>query len=103
MMIKNEHYGERPNKVIVRSNGKEAVVEFPLNVTETQTEDGSQWLAETVYSMRTKDRPDLEERIDANYAAWLEAAKNAVEPQAPNLTDVVDAINTLTDLILGGM
>ena len=103
MMIKNEHYGERPNKVIVRSNGKEAVVEFPLNVTEIQTEDGSQWLAETVYSMRTKDRPNLEERVSANYDAWLEAAKKAVDPQTPQLSDVVDALNTLTDLILGGM
>ena len=103
MMIKNVHYGERPNKIIVYRNGGKAIVEFPINVTEIPTEDGSQWLAETVYSIRTMDRENLEERIDANYAAWLEAAKNAVEPQAPNLTDVVDAINTLTDLILGGM
>lgn len=103
MQTKNEHFGERPDRVVVRRNGKDALVLFPLNVTEVQTEDGSQWLAETVYSMRTKAVPGLEERINANYDAWLEAAKKAVEPQTPTMADLVDAVNTLTDLLIGGM
>lgn len=103
MQTKNEHFGERPDRVVVRRNGKYALVLFPLNVTEVQTEDGSQWLAETVYSMRTMDRPDLKDRVNANYEAWLEVAKKAVEPQTPTMADLVDAVNTLTDLLIGGM
>lgn len=103
MQTKNVFYGERPDRVIVRSKGGEAIVELPVNVSEVEREDGTEWKAETVYSIRTMDRPNLKERVEANYEAWLDAAKKVAEPQATSLGDVVEAINALTDLILGGM
>lgn len=103
MQTRNVCYGELPNNVMVYTHGGEAVVEFPVNVTEVPTEDGSQWVAETVYYVRTRNTPGLEGRINANYAAWLEAAKKAIDPQTPTMADLVEAVNTLTDLLIGGM
>ena len=103
MQTRNVCYGEQPNNVMIYTHGGEAVVEFPVNVTEVPTEDGSQWIAETAYSIRTRYTPGLEDRVNANYAAWLEASKKAVDPQTPTMADLVEAVNTLTDLLIGGM
>lgn len=101
MQTNNVYYSQQPDNVIVTSRGNRAVIEFPLNVTKVEAEDGEQWKAETVYSFETAARSGLKEKIEANYDAWLKRAKE-VEPQAATLSDVVDAINALTDLILGG-
>lgn len=102
MQTNDVYYAQRPDRVMVSRNGGRAMIEFPVNVTEVETEDGTQWKAETVYSVETMDRDGLAERVEANYDAWLGRAKE-VKPQTASLTDVVDALNALTDLILGGM
>lgn len=102
MMTKNVYFAEQPDRVIVTANGEKAVVELPVNVAEVETEDGVQYCADTVYSISTKNTPNLRERVEANYAAWLEVAR-VVEPQKATLDDAIEAINTLTDLVIGGM
>lgn len=86
---------------MIRSNGRKAVVEFPLNISEVEKEDGVEYVAETVYSLVTSYTSDLADRIDANYEAWLDKAKE-IEPQETTLADVIDAVNALTDIVLGG-
>lgn len=102
MQTPNVYYSERPERVIVRANGDRAVIELPVNVTEVETEDGTQYLAEKVYSVETRNRDGLAATVEAHYDAWLERAKE-VEPQVASLSDVIDALNALTDIILGGM
>lgn len=102
MMTRNVYYAERPDRVIVTANGSKAVVELPVDVTEVETEDGVQYLADTVYCISTKNTPNLKERVEANYDAWVEIA-SVVEPQKATLDDAIEAINTLTDLVIGGM
>ena len=59
------------------------------------------YLAETVYSIATMLTLDLEDRINADFEAWLEKAK---EPDAEKveLADVVDALNVLAEIVIGG-
>lgn len=102
MMTKNVYFAEQPDRVIVTANGAKAVVELPVDVTEVETEDGVQYCANIVYSISTKNTPNLKERVEANYDAWLEVA-SVVEPQKATLDDAIEAINTLTDLVIGGM
>lgn len=101
MQTKNVYYSEQPNRVIVNTNGTRAMVELPVNVTEIETEEGTNWLAETVYSFETMNTPNLMERVEADYDEWLELAKKP-EPQVAGLNDVVEALNALTEIVLGG-
>ena len=101
MLTRNVYYSERPKQFLITSMGTKAVVEFPLDVTEIEAEETVQYLADKVYSLTTKNTADLEARIQANYDEWLEKAKEP-EPQNVTLADVVEAVNVLTDLILGG-
>ena len=101
MQTKNVHYSERPNRFVIQSNGQKAYVEFPLNVTEVEREDGAEYVAETVYSLETTNTANLADRIEANYDAWLLRAKTPKMPQT-TLEDVVEAVNMLQELIIGG-
>lgn len=101
MQTKNVYYSEQPDRVIVTERGDKAIVEFPCNVTAIENEARTDFLAETVYFLETMPTPNLKNRVEAEYDAWLEAAKTPA-PQAVNLTDVVDAINALTEIVLGG-
>lgn len=102
MLTNDVYYAERPEDIIVTVRSGKALVEFPVNVSEVETEDGPQWIAGAVYSLETVASDGLKNRIEENYDAWLKKAKEA-EPQAVSLSDVVDAINALTDIVLGGM
>lgn len=102
MQTNDVYYAEQPNRVVVTVNGGNALVEFPVNVTEVETEDGKQYCAEKVYSLRTKATENLAERVEANYDAWLDIAK-VVETPKTTVNDLVDAINALTDMVIGGM
>ena len=102
MLTRNVHYTEMPESVVVYQNGDNATVEFPLDVTEVTREDGAtEYVAAEVYSLRTRNTPNLKDRVLDNYEAWLTIAE-LPEPQKAELSDVVEAINVLTDLILGG-
>lgn len=101
MQTKNVHFSERPESVIVTTVGRKATIDFPVGITEVEKEDGMEYVAETVYTMSTIATPRLKERIDANYEEWLNIAKQPVK-QAPEMYDIIEAINALTDLIIGG-
>lgn len=75
MQTKNVYFSEKPDRVIVRTAGKRAVIDFPVNVTEIEENDRTEWLAETVYHYRTTATPNLEERVNANYEDWLKLAQ----------------------------
>lgn len=101
MQTKNVYYSELPERVIVTDRGGKAIVEFPCDVTEVEKEDKVEYLAETVYYLETISTPNLKGRVEAEYEAWLNAAMKP-SPQPANLSDVVEAINALTDIIIGG-
>ena len=105
MLTKNVHYSEKPGKFMITTCGSVSVVEFPLDVTAVTIEEGEEkrkeWIAESVYSLTTTTTPDLEKRVKKNYDAWLKKAQE-IELQQPSLEDVIEAVNTLTDMILGG-
>lgn len=101
MQTNNVYYSDRPDRVMVTTNGSRAIVEFPINVQEIETEDGTQYLAEKVYSLSTQSTDNLRERVVANYDAWLDIAKT-VEPPKASVDDLVEAIDALTDIIIGG-
>lgn len=101
MLTKNVHYAENPDKIIVLRNGNIAVVEMPTEVKEIELEDErTEYVAEKVYSVRTQNTPNLEERVEANYEEWLALAAE-VEPQMATLEDVIDAVNALTEIVIG--
>lgn len=102
MMTRNVYYAEQPDRVMVTAHGKTAIVELPVGITEVETEDGVQYRADIVYSISTRNTPGLKQRVEANYNSWLEVA-SVVEPQKATLDDAIEAINTLTDLVIGGM
>ncbi len=72
MLTENVYYSEKPDKVIIRTNGKRAIVEFPTKVSKA--ENGS-YLAKCVYSLETMYTLNIEERVKANFDKWLEKAK----------------------------
>ena len=104
MLTRNVHYLEQPDSVIVTENGRKAMVEFPLNVTEIEREiEGetfTEYVAETVYSLPTIAVPNLKDRVLANYEAWLEQAM-IPEPKETTIEDLVEVIDALTDMIIG--
>ena len=101
MLTRNVYYGEQPDSVIVTERGGKAVIEFPTNVSEIEKEDGTQYNAETVYYVVTSATPNLKARVEAEFEAWLELAKEAVS-QPATLDDVVEALNALTEYVIGG-
>lgn len=102
MLIRNVYYGEQPDNVIINERGGRAVVEFPIDVTEIPTEDGVQYKADKVYWLETSATPNLRARVEAEYEAWLELAKTPIA-QPATLEDVVDAVNVLAEIVIGGM
>lgn len=101
MRKKNVYFAERPDKVMVTVNGDAAIVEMPTGITEIEAEDGTQYCAD-VYYVHTKNTPNLKERVERNYDAWLEVAQ-AVEQPKTTVEDLAEAINVLTDIVIGGM
>lgn len=122
MLIKNVTYNEQPPLFEVRRSGGKAVVVFPTNVEEIQVdvqeeqpdnggsglpEIGSgastvtQYLAHNVYQLETNWTPNIEQRIQDNFEGWLAKAK-IPESKEATLSDVIEAVNALTEVILGG-
>lgn len=100
MLIRNVYYAEQPDEVIVTERGGKAIIEFPTDVSEIETEDGTQYKADVVYYIETAATPNLKGRVEAEFDAWLDLAKiPAVQPTT--LDDVVEALNALTEIVIG--
>lgn len=102
MIYKNVHYQSRPDKVEITVKGRKAVVEIPVNVTESATEDGREFIAEKVYVVITKPTKNLKKRVESDLYAWINAATIQEPEPETTIADVVEAINALTDIVLGG-
>lgn len=101
MLIKNMHYVNEPPSFEVRISGKNACVLFPRNVKTTENEDGEvSYIAENVYYVETGATANLEERVRRNQNAWLAKAM-VPDPIETTLSDVVEAINVLAEILLG--
>ena len=104
MLTRNVHYSTRPDRVIVTENGRKAMVEFPLDVTEVENEiDGeiyTEYVADFVYSLPTIAVPNLKDKVLANYDAWLLKAK-VPEAKETTIEDLVEVIDALADMIIG--
>ena len=122
MLIKNVTYSEQPPSFEIRRAGSKAVIVFPCDVeeiqveeTEPETEESSsglpelgggtktvtQYVAHNVYQLETNWTQNLEQRVSANLEAWKARAMIPEEKEA-TLSDVIEAVNTLTEIILGG-
>lgn len=104
MVVKNVCYAAMPDEVIVKQRGIRAVVEIPENVTEItyerDGEDVTEYVAEKVYCINTQYTKNLRERVLADKEAWKEVARQ-IAPVDTTLADVVEAINALTEIVLG--
>lgn len=104
MLTKNVHYADRPDRVIVTTCGSTSLVEFPIDITEITIEGDEprkEYIAESVYSLKTTSTPNLKERVEAHYYDWLDTAKTPSVPHT-TLEDVVEAVNVLQAMIIGG-
>jgi hypothetical protein len=102
MLMKNVYYQEPPAPFEIRQHGKNATILFPTAVETVEGEEETQYFAKRVYVLETGYTPNLEERINNNFDLWLARAK--VPEEVPTtLDDVVEAINALTDIVMGGM
>lgn len=102
MLTKNVIYAERPDTVIVTPIAKtgRCYVEFPVNIREEPVEDGTQYIC-NLYTISRVLRPGLKEEVEANYEEWLEKAIIESEPEL-TVQDVMDAVNELAEIVLGG-
>ena len=103
MLTRNVFYSERPERVVVNRIGNTSTcrVDLPTNIEEVETPDGGTQYKADVYSINAGYTANLAERVEANYDAWLTVAQEVPIPE-PTIQDVIDAVNDLTDLILGG-
>lgn len=103
MLIRNITYQERPAPFEIRKHGRMATVVFPMDVVEAEGPEGeAEYLARRVYVLETGWTQGLEERIQGDFSKWLANAKKPEDPKT-TLDDLVEAINTLTDIVMGGM
>ena len=74
-----------PPYKVERIGEHSAKISFAENAEEIKSEGGSRWAAD-VYDLTTAYTPNIEERIESNYDAWMSHAKdvdaerNAAEP-----------------------
>ena len=73
-MRQKTNYSELPNRVVVERIGASAVIYLTENIEEIKVEDSTSYLADT-YAISTANTPDLETRIEQNFAVWLAKAK----------------------------
>lgn len=104
MLTRNVYYSQRPDRVIVNrigENGNTCRVDLPVNIEEVEAQEGETQFKADVYSITAGYTANIAQRVEANYEAWLTVAKEVPQPE-PTIQDVIDAVNELTDLILGG-
>lgn len=104
MLTRSVFYSQEPEQVSVHRighNGYTARVDFPVNIQQVMIQDEELQYKADVYSIEVGFTPDLKERIESNYEAWLAVAKEIPAPQ-PTVQDVIEAINELTEIVLGG-
>lgn len=103
MLTKNVFYSERPERVIVNRIGNTGTcrVDLPVNIQEVEAPEGETQYKADVYSTIAGYTPNIAQRIEANYDAWLAKAQNEPEPpEAPSLLELQQTNAMLTECIL---
>ncbi len=104
MLIKNVYYSQQPPQFEIRRSDRKAVVLFPTDVTRVPANEEDEepgYLAENVYYLVTGWTENLESRILSDPSKWLKVAKIPT-PVQTTIPDLEEAINTLTEIVLGG-
>lgn len=74
-----------------------AKISFAENAEEIKSDGGSRWVAD-IYDLTTTYTPNIEERIEFNYDAWISRAKEVDAEKSieePTMEDRVAKIETL--------
>ena len=103
MLTKNVFYSERPERVIVNRIGNTGAcrIDLPINIVEVPSPDGETQFKADVYSMIAGYTPNIKQRVDGNYEAWLAKAEGEPEPTPePTLRELQETNNMLTECIL---
>jgi len=86
---------------IERIGEHSAKVSFAENAVEIKTETGSRWEADE-YSLTTAYTPNIDERIESNYDAWLKRAKDVdYEVNAEKSQTLEDRLAKVETLVSG--
>ena len=104
MLTRGVYFANRPNRVEVHRIGEQGYtcrVDFPVNIQEIENDDGDVQYRADVYSLECGYTEGIAARINQNYEDWLAVAKEIIVPQ-PTVQDAIDAINALTEIVLGG-
>ena len=104
MLTKGVQYAHEPERVNIRrhGNGYMCTVELAENVRQEQGADGDAvWIAD-VYSLDAGYTAGIRERVERDRESWLAIAREIPVPK-PTIEDVVDALNALTEAVIGGM
>lgn len=103
MLTKNVQFAKKPDKVMIRriQNGYMCYVDLVENIREMKENEETNYIAD-VYSVQAGYTAGLKERVERDYEKWLMVAKDIPAPQ-PTVTDIVDAINALAELVIGGI
>jgi hypothetical protein len=72
-------YAERPNAVKIDTSNGTAYVRLRENIAEIQTDEETHYSADE-YTLATYDTPNLQQRVENNFAAWLSKAKETPTP-----------------------
>lgn len=102
-MIKKVQFAENPPevRVIPIGNGTHARVEISNNVyTDIDSEENTIYFADLYILENVKYTPNLENRILTQKESWMKKASITL-PVNPTLQDAIDAINALTEIVLG--
>ena len=102
--------GEKPAPFVISPIGETAQIAFYENSVLVPIFDGEQWEAD-MYILQVRNRPNLAETIENNYAAWLEMAKAAeTSTNPPTVEERVAEVETKTatieetlDVLFGGV
>lgn len=104
MLTKNVQFAERPENVMICrvGNGFTCRIDFPVNIREVEMgeENEVQYLAD-VYSVNANYTEGMQERVENEFDFWF-AKANEIEIPQPTIQDAIDAINALTEIVLGG-
>lgn len=73
--------GTQPKPYRITVVGDTATIEFSENVQSVKTEDGTKYVYDS-HILQTRNTPNLAERIDKSYAAWLSKAKGGTPVKA---------------------
>lgn len=102
MLLKDVWFSHRPEKIIINkiNSTYQAKVDLPVNIKKHTDAEGDYYTAD-VYTLIVGYSNTLKEQVEKDYDKWVAMAATSL-PVEPTLQDAIDAINALTEIVLGG-